>query len=457
MNEQSLGPKIVKLFPGDEFRFSTNNINLKTTHISEFIRDTVTIEIESDSKELVILANKDTFATFTFLDVLFIIYPKILSRDAHIKDWAALTSLYFIDRQVNEFGGNVAALFGEIQSSAPFDLVYFQLLSKLQEINRRIRTFNYQEIEEEVSSVKGRINFNKSIQKFAGLHHKFVTTFDQSYFRDLLAPVVKAFAARLISLIVAPDVKALADNILAELKDAEDITLDVKYIEKCRTEANLLRRTKTDVLKALDLVQKFIESVNANTDMVEGFSLRMDHLFQELVFITLGKLANKNKKLKLCSGNNNGEDLKMTAVGKIGNLSYQHMITFEPDAYFLADDTITNIFDAKYKAKVKVDKGRIKGVLSSDLYQMMAYAAASVELNAGICPRLMLVYPMRTEGELFAKVGSIKIEHIQMQIRGNPHSPEVEIVFLNVQRALKIAFSDRVEIVDEQLLFPEVA
>lgn len=447
MSELYKGIQLVKLFPGEKHCFSTNELNGKLPFISEFIRSIVSVEV-TETGQIEIIADQDSFATFSLLNKVFMIYPKILPKTASVSEWAELTELYFVDVGVNSFGSSSAALFGSIEDDGPFDIFYFNLLKRLNDLNKKAKFFKYQEIEEEVAKVRGRVNFSKSIIKFPGLYHKMITNYDEGYILDFFAPVLKSFVKRVQTFVVNKNVLELAEQIILDLNDVHDIELTNSNIEKCRKDCNSLRMDKKEVGKALDIIQNFIRRIDCDTELTSGFSLKMDHLFQDLVYQVLGKIAKTEENLVLKSGNNRGENLSVKACGKVNSLSYTHNISFQPDAYFKSKDLILTIFDAKYKSKIKIENGKIKGLSSPDLYQMIAYAITASEINLGFCPRLQLIYPMRDDGPLFEKAGAIKIVHQYLKSSDKPFSPEIEIVFMNVKKAMRLSSINKSEISD---------
>lgn len=225
-----------------------------------------------------------------------------------------------------------------------------------------LNTFIYQQYEEvnrELSFIKGRLNTNEYISEnlSKGKWYNFNCTYDAFVFDNELNRIIKYVATLLFNVTSNQDNKKNLREILFILDEVSD---ERASAEQCsRISFNPMFG---DFETVRDYCQLFLSnciSFDYKNDLkLFAFLLPMEYLFEDFIFGFI------DKELENVSAKAQRSDIY---------LDEDRVFNLKPDLW-LKTDYKSLIADTKYKIVYSDEKDPKKGISQNDLYQMLAYA-----------------------------------------------------------------------------------
>jgi 5-methylcytosine-specific restriction enzyme subunit McrC len=246
----------------------------------------------------------------------------------------------------------------------------------------------YIEVENELSFVKGRMNFNAYInQNLArGRNHKVNCIYDSFEMDNPFNQCVKSVCKLLLTASKDLQNKRNLNNILFLLDEVSDVMISA---EECKR--ILFNPMFADFETVRDYCVLFLEnsvSFNYKNDLkLFAFLLPMEYVFEDFLFGFIDK-----------------ELEEVNAKNQIKNKSLDEAKTFglKPDLLLsIGDKNI--IADTKYKMVYADSTDSKKGISQNDLYQMVAYA-----IRFGVTD-IKLFYPNTINNETSNDLKTIEI------------------------------------------------
>lgn len=289
------------------------------------------------------------------------------------------------------------------QQSDFFEILIYLFSKYTKELLNSSVYQKYIEVENELSFVKGRLNFNAYInQNLArGRNHKVNCIYDSFEMDNEFNQCIKNVSKLLLSVTKDVQTKRNLNDILFLLDEVSDVTISS---EECkRIQFNPLF---TDFETVRDYCVLFLEnsiSFNYKNDLkLFAFLLPMEYVFEDFIFGFIDKEI---------EGVNPKGQAKGTYLDEAKNFG------LKPD--LILDLGFKKIIaDTKYKLVYSDDSDPKKGISQSDLYQMLAYA-----VRFGI-QEIKLFYPNSIATELQSKLATIEIKDVladEKQIKITAH------------------------------------
>lgn len=247
---------------------------------------------------------------------------------------------------------------------------------KLIEALRHGMPRRYAEQEEDLPTLRGRLNIARQFSAFAVSPQKLACRFDALTPDIALNQVMKAVVSKLMPLTHAPDNERM-------LRELSFLYADVSPspTSSLRWDQIVLDRTNGRWRDLLRLARMFLIGRYQETSggMSEGHALlfEMNVLFEDYVTRLLTKALV-------------GTGLRVSAQGGHRDCLYDGYIgrfRTKPDILIKQDDKIVLVVDTKWKSIASTINDPKQGVSQSDIYQLMAYAKLYE------CKRVMLLYP----------------------------------------------------------------
>ena len=217
----------------------------------------------------------------------------------------------------------------------------------------------YEEINKEISFIKGRLNTNEYINQNLGTGkwHKLNCTYDAFVFDNKFNRIIKYVSTLLFNVTTSSDNKKHLREILFILDEVTDVRATP---EECASiQFNPMFGEFETVRDYCYLFLSNCISFDYKNDLkLFAFLLPMEYVFEDFIFGFIDK-----------------ELEEITAKPQVGS-SYLDMaenFSLRPDL-FLQMPNKTIIADTKYKIVYSDEKDPKKGISQSDLYQMLAYA-----------------------------------------------------------------------------------
>lgn len=217
----------------------------------------------------------------------------------------------------------------------------------------------YQEVSEETTFLKGRLNTSQYINKniSTGNWHKFNCTYDFFVTDNLFNRTIKYVSQLLLKITKHQDNRKNLQHILFILDEVSDTQVSAN---DCRNiEFNIMMK---DFEVIRDYCLLFLENSTIYTNKKKmrlfAFLLPMEYVFEHFIYEFIKKeipsinVSSQNQKIKLDTAK---------------------AYTLKPDLLFSIDDKII-IGDTKYKLIDQKDLDKNRPVKQSDLYQMISYA-----------------------------------------------------------------------------------
>src|SRR5690554_1452118 len=230
----------------------------------------------------------------------------------------------------------------------------------------------YEDINRELTFLKGRLNVNEYINKnlSTGRWHKLNCTFDAFVFDNEFNRIIKYVATLLFNNTSSQDNKKNLREILFILDEVSD---ERATAEQCaRISFNPMFGAFETVRDYCHLFLTNCISFDYKNDLkLFAFLLPMEYVFEDFIFGFIDK-----------------EIKKVTAKAQRSDthLDVENVFLLKPDLYIKTEKK-SFIADTKYKIVYSDDIDPKKGISQNDLYQMLAYA---VRFNVD---EIILFYP----------------------------------------------------------------
>ena len=217
----------------------------------------------------------------------------------------------------------------------------------------------YEEVNRELSFIKGRLNTNEYINEnlSKGKWHKLNCTYDAFVFDNEFNRIIKYVTTLLFNVTSSQDSKKNLREILFILDEVSD---ERATAEQCsRISFNPMFGEFETVRDYCQLFLTNCISFDYKNDLkLFAFLLPMEYVFEDFIFGFI------NKELEKVIAKAQRSDTYLDE-GKVFNL--------KPDLW-LKTDFKSLIADTKYKIVYSDEKDPKKGISQNDLYQMLAYA-----------------------------------------------------------------------------------
>ena len=217
----------------------------------------------------------------------------------------------------------------------------------------------YEEVSEELSFIKGRLNVNQYISEniSRGNWHKLNCTYDAFVFDNEFNRIIKYVTTILFNVTSSADNKKNLREILFILDEVSD---ERATAEQCS------RITFNPIFGAFETVRDYCQlflnnavSFDYKNDLkLFAFLLPMEYLFEDFIFGFI------EKEIPSINAKSQRSDTYLDEEG---------VFKLKPDL-FLQTSERSLIADTKYKIVYSDDKDPKKGISQNDLYQMLAYA-----------------------------------------------------------------------------------
>ncbi len=217
----------------------------------------------------------------------------------------------------------------------------------------------YEEVNRELSFIKGRLNTNDYINEnlSKGKWHKLNCTYDAFVFDNEFNRIIKYVTTLLFNVTTSPDSKKNLREILFILDEVSD---DRATAEQCSRISFSPMFGEFETVR--DYCQLFLTnciSFDYKNDLkLFAFLLPMEYVFEDFIFGFI------DKELEKVTAKAQRSDIYLDE-GKAFNL--------KPDLW-LKTDHKSLIADTKYKIVYSDEKDPKKGISQNDLYQMLSYA-----------------------------------------------------------------------------------
>ena len=261
------------------------------------------------------------------------------------------------------------------QHNTILELLIRLYCSKLADAVRQGIPQQYIDLEDDLPSLRGRLDVTRQFSTLAVSPQKLACRFDARSPDIALNQVMRAAIGKLARLARAPD----NQRALRELKFAY---ADISEVPPAALRWDLiaLDRTNTRWRELLSLARLFLRDRHQQTSAgpIDGFALlfEMNILFEEYVERLLARALA-------------GTGLRVTAQGGHRDCLFEGetgRFRTRPDLMVRRSSQIALIIDTKWKRIKRIDDPK-RGVSQADVYQLMAYG------RLYDCPHVMLLYP----------------------------------------------------------------
>lgn len=245
---------------------------------------------------------------------------------------------------------------------------------------------HYEEISEETTFLKGKLNFTEYIKNLAsGKSHKFHCTYDSFEVNNKFNQIIKYVAKCLYEISGNQDTKNYLQDIIYTLDEVDDV---VCTINDC--ESVYINRFMGDFNTVLDYCKLFLEhsiTFNDGGDFNNfAFLLRTEVLFEDFI------------------SNISAKYFKNIHAQVQEPLDDKAKFYIRPDLIVGDKNNLTRIIDVKYK-----DVNEYAKVSQADIYQCVTYAIKKH------CNNVTLLYP--NFGSIVKGIDQIQIENITISFK----------------------------------------
>lgn len=217
----------------------------------------------------------------------------------------------------------------------------------------------YTDVNEELSFVKGRIDFNAYLRDnlSKGRNHKISCEFDTFQMDNDFNRCVKYVSKLLVSITKENQSRRYLNDILFILDEVEDINVSSDTMK--RMKFNPMFSSFETIRDYCVLFLDNSVSFNYKNDLkLFAFLLPMEYVFEDFIFGFIDKEIDEIK-----------------AKSQVGSkhLDVEKNFKLKPDLKLFFDNR-SIVADTKYKIVYADEKDTKKGISQTDLYQMLAYA-----------------------------------------------------------------------------------
>jgi 5-methylcytosine-specific restriction enzyme subunit McrC len=217
----------------------------------------------------------------------------------------------------------------------------------------------YTDVNEELSFVKGRINFNAYLRDnlSKGRNHKISCEYDTFQMDNDFNRCVKYVSKLLVSITKENQSRRYLNDILFILDEVEDINVSSDTMK--RMKFNPMFSSFETIRDYCVLFLDNSVSFNYKNDLkLFAFLLPMEYVFEDFIFGFIDKEIDEVK-----------------AKSQVGSkhLDVEENFKLKPDLKLFFDNR-SIVADTKYKIVYADEKDTKKGISQTDLYQVLAYA-----------------------------------------------------------------------------------
>lgn len=290
----------------------------------------------------------------------------------------------------------------------------------------------YIEVENELTFVKGSINFSAYINEnlARGRNHKVNCRYDSFEMDNPFNQCVKSVTRLLLSATKDHQNNSNLNNILFLLDEVSDVSISSEECKKIQFNPMF-----TDFETIRDYCVLFLEnsvSFNYKNDLkLFAFLLPMEYVFEDFIY---GFIDKELKEIKAKSQ-------------KQKNLDVQGHFKMKPDLLLVVNDKKI-IADTKYKMVYDITNDNKKGISQNDLYQMIAYAIRfkatdikllypnSVKNNTSDLKTIDIIDELATNEMITIKAHQVSILDNKLHVN-ELNTKKLNTVFENVRLQLK--------------------
>tara|TARA_R110002110_G_scaffold85816_4_gene223685 strand:- start:9836 stop:11140 length:1305 start_codon:yes stop_codon:yes gene_type:complete len=266
------------------------------------------------------------------------------------------------------------------QRDTVLELLIRLFCQKLADAVRQGMLRRYLEQEDDLPSLRGRLDVNRQFLRHAVAPQKLACRFDDLSPDIALNQVMRAVITRLSRLAQAPDNQRMLRELNFAYADVTEVAAGA-----LRWDQITLDRTNQRWRDLLSLARLFLSDRHQDTSggTIDGHALlfEMNVLFEQYVARLLTRALA-------------GTDLSVSSQGGHRDCLYDGetgRFRTRPDIIIRQRDRVVMIIDTKWKRmSPRIDDPK-QGVSQSDVYQLMAYS------QLYRCPNVMLLYPHHGE------------------------------------------------------------
>lgn len=253
---------------------------------------------------------------------------------------------------------NYQASLGSLKSDF-FEVLIYLFAKYTRELLNNSIYQQYEEVDRELSFIKGRLNTNEYIREnlSTGRWHKLNCTYDAFVMDNQFNRIIKFVANMLFRATSNPESKKHLREILFILDEVSDVPATASQCASIQFNPML-----KDFETVRDYCYLFLSnsvSFNYKNELkLFAFLLPMEYVFEDFVFGFIDKEL---------------EDVGANAQRSDTYLDEEKAFNLKPDLHLTVGDRSV-IADTKYKIVYADDKDPKKGISQNDLYQMLAYA-----------------------------------------------------------------------------------
>ena len=329
---------------------------------------------------------KNYVGFISYEDVDITIYPKVFGEniDENILDQYLMTNLIYWMRESKRIKIPLIDTEMDLQKNDSFLEMLILIFSKYTFNLIYLKPYNcYEEVEDEVTYLKGRLNINKYLKEniTTGKWDKFNTIYEPFIYNNRFNQIIKFVTRKLLNITKNIDSKDLLNKIIFILDEVDDI-----YCNEYSCQEVKLNRLQSDYEIVLTLCDIFLKNTSLSRRNQEDkidfcFLIPMEVLFEDFIFNFIeAEFKGKYKEIKFQKS-----DLYLAQV-IVDDMECKNVFRLRQDIYLKNLNDKVIIIDTKYK-KLNVNEENKYGINQSDMYQMCSYALRGGYNN------LALVYP----------------------------------------------------------------
>ena len=314
------------------------------------------------------------------------IYPKVFEEniDNDILDKYLMTNLMYWMKRSKRIKIPMVNTEVDLQKYDSFLEVLINIFSKYTFNLIYSKPYNcYEEIQEEVTYLKGRLNINRYLKEniSTGKWNKFNTIHEPFLYNNKFNQIIKFVSKKLLNITEDKESKELINKIIFILDDIDNICCNEYSCNEVK-----LNRLQDDYEIVLNFCDIFLKSTslwkNNKEDKINFcFLIPMEILFEDFVFNFMKeKFNDKYKEITAQKSN-----LYLAQV-MVDDKPLSNVFRLKQDIFLRDLNNNVTILDTKYKLLNKSEDKKY-GISQSDMYQMCSYALRGGYNN------LALVYP----------------------------------------------------------------
>lgn len=283
---------------------------------------------------------------------------KLASIQSHILWWLSYCHKFKFPKSFSSF---------KSQKANFFEVLIYLFASYTKDVLTNVIYQAYEEVQEDLNFMKGRLDFNTYITKnyVSGNHHKLNCIYSSFEMDNTFNRIVKYVAKLLLQYTSELDNKKNLQEILFILDDVKDIQATIHDCEKVH-----INPLFEDMFTVLDYCKLFLSNSMVlsykNQLKVFAFLLPMEYVFEDFIYGFI------KKELK---------DIAVKSQSATKRLTTEGLFALKPDLVFdvartVGDKEVTKkiIADTKYKMIYPDGNDKKYGISEKDMYQMLTYA-----------------------------------------------------------------------------------